>query len=530
MFLITSGAYLNAEFTAEFGHLPPSFLPVGNKRLYQWQVQGAHALGESVVMSIPQDFVIPEVDVETLRECGIEVVRVPRGLSLGASVVYCINVCRAHGEPIRILHGDTLCDAIPAAALDSVMVAATTEFYSWAEYRIDEKGRTRFVEGLPAGRDARQVLCGYFALADAALLVQCIAQSGDNFTAGLDAYSQVRNVAPVPAAGWFDFGHVPLYYRSKSRMTTQRAFNSLAATPHVVTKTSTDQHKIEAEASWYENLPRSLALYTPHYLGRQADASGRLSYHLEHLYLSTLSELYVFGDLPTYVWRHILARCGEFLSAARAHPAGGLAAPQPTHTYLDKTLDRLEGFARANSLSLEQPAVYDGHNLPSLRRIAEICASAIPEGTAADTSVWHGDFCFSNIFYDFRADRIRTIDPRGRSVEGTISIYGDRRYDVAKLAHCLVGRYDFIVPGLFKLERHGDLSFDLTLPQSQTLDEVEEEFSGMTLGGYRAGDSWVLAMTTTLFLSMLPLHDDDPRRQLGLLANALRLFVKLNRV
>lgn len=38
MFLIMSGAYVGQELESEFGRIPPSFLPLGNRRLFQHQV------------------------------------------------------------------------------------------------------------------------------------------------------------------------------------------------------------------------------------------------------------------------------------------------------------------------------------------------------------------------------------------------------------------------------------------------------------------------------------------------------------
>ena len=38
MILIASGAYLQGEFSSEVGLLPPSFLPIGNQRLYEYQI------------------------------------------------------------------------------------------------------------------------------------------------------------------------------------------------------------------------------------------------------------------------------------------------------------------------------------------------------------------------------------------------------------------------------------------------------------------------------------------------------------
>lgn len=527
MFLITSGAYLNAEFTAEFGKLPPAFLPVGNKRLYQWQLLHAEKIDERVILSIPEDFIIPAIDEYILSSNSVEIIRVPSGLTLGASIVYCVNVCRTHGEPIYILHGDTLCGDLAQVSLDQVLVAPTIEFYNWAEYEIDINGHTHFIEGLPAGGKPRSVLCGYFAIRDASLLIQSISENNYSFVRGLDSYSRKANVSIREAEFWNDFGHVQLYYQSKSRMTTERSFNSLTATKRWITKSSTDEHKIRAEAEWYESLPPELAYYTPKYLGRQIDTKGTLAYRLEYLYLSTLSELFVFGDLPTYVWVAILDKCSEFLLTARDYKIDSVQ-PVLQNSYLEKTMSRLEQFARKHDIDLERPTKFSGQALPSLRKIVELCAASIPDASRDDMSIWHGDFCFSNIFYDFRAHQIKTIDPRGRSVEGEISAFGDIRYDVAKLAHCVIGRYDFIVPGFFKMQMDSNLSFDLELPQSRLLTELESQFLNMNIGGYRVSEPWLMSMTITLFLSMLPLHDDDTNRQFGFLANALRLFAKLD--
>jgi hypothetical protein len=48
------------------------------------------------------------------------------------------------------------------------------------------------------------------------------------------------------------------------------------------------------------------------------------------------------------------------------------------------------------------------------------------------------------------------------------------------------------------------------------------------MGGVRLGSQEVMAVTASLFLSMLPLHADRPKRQRALLANGLRLFQALD--
>lgn len=39
MILITSAKYSLPDFSLEFGEIPPSFLPLGNKRLYEYQAK-----------------------------------------------------------------------------------------------------------------------------------------------------------------------------------------------------------------------------------------------------------------------------------------------------------------------------------------------------------------------------------------------------------------------------------------------------------------------------------------------------------
>ena len=61
MFLIMSGAYVTEDLKAEFGTIPPAFLPLGNRRLFQHQIQKIPK-GKSIYLSLPDSYKIPEVD------------------------------------------------------------------------------------------------------------------------------------------------------------------------------------------------------------------------------------------------------------------------------------------------------------------------------------------------------------------------------------------------------------------------------------------------------------------------------------
>ena len=56
--LIASAAYINQEMAAEFGPLPPAFLPLGNARLFCLQAALLRRLADRIVLSLPQSFQI----------------------------------------------------------------------------------------------------------------------------------------------------------------------------------------------------------------------------------------------------------------------------------------------------------------------------------------------------------------------------------------------------------------------------------------------------------------------------------------
>ncbi|MEY2621805.1 MAG: hypothetical protein RIT26_1625, partial [Pseudomonadota bacterium] len=55
MIIIASGAMIASEFQAEIGRIPPAFLPLGHKRLYEHQVNHLRQSfsDEQIFMSIP---------------------------------------------------------------------------------------------------------------------------------------------------------------------------------------------------------------------------------------------------------------------------------------------------------------------------------------------------------------------------------------------------------------------------------------------------------------------------------------------
>lgn len=499
--LITSASYVADELAAEFGALPPAFLPVGHNRLYDLQ---AAILGEGVHLTLPASFDLPAADAERLAALGVAVLRVPDGLRLGQSVLYALEVIGETG-PLRILHGDTVIHDLPAG--DNVLAMGDApEAYAWGKVPED-------------GEEDGEVLAGYFAFADGVEFRRALAITQGDFVGAINHYDAVRPLARHKVASWLDCGHLQTYYRSRCAMRIQRSFNDLSITYSVVEKRSSDRVKLAAEANWFESIPTPLRLYTPAFLGGGADG-----YAIEYLPVPTLHEMFVFGALGAGVWRKVIESSFAFMRAARDAGSGGPKVIR--QLTVDKTEARLEQFLSAAGIAPDTAWRYDGRALPSLEAIARHTASLIDMESTQTLGIMHGDLCFTNMFYDFRTQRIKVIDPRGTIDGRKQTVLGDSRYDMAKLNHSIVGAYDFILAGRYACDGFASRDMAIDFPRDSSFERVNALAGEFDLDGLRLTDPQITAITIHLFLSMLPLHADRPERQQAFVANALRLFAE----
>ncbi|MBA4793719.1 MAG: capsular biosynthesis protein [Phenylobacterium sp.] len=525
--LIMSGAAVGQELAAEFGPLPPSLLPVGVQRLYELQVAALEGAGP-LHMVLPESYVLSDYDRGRLAGLGVTVVEAPEGLTLGEAVVYALNSIGAGDVPVHILHGDTLIEGAPVAQSDVFVSGARTNEYAWAEVVLDEDGAIARLETTSAGQaggEGRAIAAGYFAFSSSLDLLRALTRMRGDFIAGLNHYVAERPVRLAPAKVWLDFGHLQTFFQSKLAVTTARAFNTVRIDGQTARKSSADEAKIWAEAHWLQEIPPAVQIHCARLLGFGAQ-DGRVFYETEYEFLPVLSELFVFGAVARRPWLRIMASCEAFLAACAAEEGRGAADDALLALAGDKTRERLEAYARATGFPIDRPLRYGGQPCPSLLEIAERLVPAYGLGGGRRECVMHGDFCFSNILYDSRVRRIKAIDPRGL-VGARSTIYGDSRYDLAKLAHSIVGRYDQIIAGRCRTSVVGD-DFQIEFEPLAAQAWLEAALGDLQVGGVSGGSSEVRAVMTSLFLSMPPLHADRPERQQAFIANALRLFRELD--
>lgn len=529
-FVVLSGKYCSPEIAAEFGNLPPSFLPVGEGRLFRKQLAMARSCNAQPVLSLPADYLLPRWDADMLAAQGVRIVRAPVSLTLNEAVQFVLEVLDAKG-PLYVLYGDTLVEGEGLSELDQAAIQTTQSYYNWAEAQTDGDGKLKIIGGFGDGCSQRSVLCGFFSFSDARELRQaCV--SSNSFDESLMRYTRARDLRLIQVQEWHDFGHLSLVYQSRRNVMVSRSFNRIWSDGVSVVKTSSKRHKIAAEAHWYETIPEGLRLYTPHYLGRVPENGG---YRLEYLYLPTLAELYAFGELPGYVWRQILDSCMDFLRECWRHrPEPGSREADPAfaaeffdHVFKAKTKKRLVQFLEARGWESDMQLSIDGRVFPPLETVSERLLGYLEPTQPEDITLWHGDFFFGNILYDFRAARVHVIDPRGGYSDDDVSVYGDYRYDLSKLAHSIIGGYDSLLVGCVDFERRSAGSFHFNRRWTQTQSQIAQVFAALEIDGKRICTDEIKAMTALLFLTMLPLHADDPRRQDVMLCNGLILAEEL---
>lgn len=514
MIILTSAAVVQGDLRSEFGPLPPVFLPVGNQPLLHWQLEllQTHFGNEAIILSLPEDYVLTPIQESLIKRSTVQVVRVPNRFTLASSILFVLNVVDNRDEFVRVLHGDTLLDSIPSQ-LDIIGVSNSTDSYDWqlAEPRSEENLRD-------------EVWCGHFSFSDRGALVRALALHDESFSSAVFGYAESRPMKNTPSSGWLDLGHLNTYFYAREKFTTQRSFNDLRIGDGLVWKSGQQKEKLAAEARWFLGLPFEYKKFVPS-LYSFDEQTGE--YCLEYLPNVPLNELFVHGAHHTLFWRDLVKRIGGWVKGAvRPEFSGAEQVEQKRHELVvTKTRDRLLQFQNAFGFSIDSPVLVNGQTLPSIRSIVdELIAIALRNPVLP--GLVHGDLCFSNTLYDSRNRCIRVLDPRGVKDTQFESFIGDVGYDIAKFAHSAVGFYDIIIAGGFDLEYDLDLmEFHLHLAASDRHQNIRNLVlnSGLFEDGLDDISDY-FAQMILLFLSMPPLHSNDPSRQWALFVNGLCLY------
>ena len=294
-----------------------------------------------------------------------------------------------------------------------------------------------------------------------------------------------------------------------------RAFNAIRQAGGVVVKASADKDKIRREHDYWTLLPPPAQRFFVQPFDYRDDGATA-SYRLERLNVPDAALQWIHGSVDAPALGCLLDAAFAFLGAAPRREVGAAAARAAAEAaYCDKLDQRM---ARLMALPLGRrlsAILAEGTEFAGLPELAECCKDRLRRRLAAaggtTLALQHGDLCFSNILFDRRTRLVKFIDPRGAATAD--QLWGDPTYDLAKLSHSILGGYDFINNEAFEVGYDEALRLRLTL-DAPPLGPCRALFlERVAAAGF--DPALVRLAEASLFLSMLPLHVEAPRKLLA---------------
>ena len=308
-----------------------------------------------------------------------------------------------------------------------------------------------------------------------------------------------------------------------------RFFNTLEGDQYTVTKRSSNKEKIKSEYQFYYFLPKEMQhWFVQPYAYEESDQTA--SYTMERMHMTDLAIQYVHGAVSLEDLDQILCQLFYFLRTRCTKKISEEEYEQQSkHLYLDKVLERLAGLKKSSYFEKMNGMIGAGTSYKDIDSIfshyEDLYKQIHKKYTFEPLStVSHGDLCFSNILYQRHANILRMIDPKGAKEEA--DIWMDPWYDLAKLSHSICGRYDFFNSGLYQVEVGKDLKLKLQVDfENQAYVELFQNYLNENQFSYAI----VRLYEASLFLSMLPLHMDNPQKVFGFLLNGIEIIKEVER-
>lgn len=515
----------------------PAMIPMAGRPLIQWTMSYLMGVGvDRFAIAVPESGLFVEEFVECVFGADTETAFTVPSADRGVGFTVAEMAANVDEGAVLVVLGDTHFEFADPSVLESdvpvVLVDEVEESYRWCIAEIGDDG---LVKGLrdkePDLSGPLLALIGVYFFPDVAALHRAGALALAEVDGPVQMSDLLERIAPdtpiraVRAGTWLDCGNADRQAASQRVLLEQRAFNEIQvdATFGTITKRSDRVEKFVDEINYLRLLPPDLSVLFPRVVDYSTDLDDpRLT--LEFYGYPTLAELFVFENVDAGLWRRVFEHLHRLvIQGFMAHPHN-IDPSAVRAMYLQKQVDRLQAIEGPEELCRlirsDEPMVLNGRETPSLRQLwprVEAAVSAL-ERTTVGGAV-HGDLCFSNVLYDFRSGVCKLIDPRGSF--GHAGIYGDVRYDVAKLWHSVHGLYDFITADLFRVEIDGS-NATLDIRHRPYHTRVRAEFEAVFFADFARHE--IELITGLIFVGLPLLHYDQPARQAAMYLRGIQLL------
>ena len=350
-----------------------------------------------------------------------------------------------------------------------------------------------------------------------------------NVLAGEDSKSLAQKFkGRIPIEGVMDIGNVSNFILCISGNFDSRFFNSVSGDQFIVEKKSSNRKKIKSEYTFYQLVPEDMKYWfvmpfdyreTPEYA----------SYKMERLHMTDLAIKWVHGSMDPEEFGELMDRYFYFFRSrhskdcsAEQYAAGtdGLFV-EKVHSRIAELKGKKEFEPINRLLELHCDTRIDALVEKYFRLKEKIEKKLTFEKKLV---IGHGDPCFANALYSKATKTLKFIDPKGALTEE--QLWTNAYYDIAKLSHSVCGNYDFFNNNLYEIRIGRDFSYELEI-QSGNQDYVEIFRRKAEENGY---DYWAVRIyEVSLFLSMLPLHIDNPHKVFGFILNAKQIMEEIEK-
>lgn len=532
--LLIPSAKLVAEELQNIGRLPTVIYPVTDKIVYDFLFEQYRPVCDKIKVMCYEG--ADKVHSKLKKYEKTEVVDIPKLDDLAHTVCYGLT----DQTPVIINFGDTIVmDNIYNNEPDSFFYTEEYVSEKWTYFTLEDGRLTTIYDkkSEPNKLKKGNLFVGVFYLSSPldfkSCIEKCSFEFGDEsvsvYYRALKLYSTIHPLKAIKTNNWFDIGHADKYFNSKLEVKA-REFNHIKIDKNrgILTKTSDDKDKFIGEIKWYLKLPADVEYVRPRIFSYSTSYSApyiSMEYYAYH----TVHELFLNGDLDIRQWETIFKRIKFIIDDFKRYKVSDEYIIQALEDmYLTKTLQRFEKLKCDVRFTgfFTNPIVVNGSVYKSLNDIIDILKVIVPEMLydVKEFNIIHGDLCFANMMVDNNLSFVKVIDPRGKF--GKYDIYGDKRYELAKLLHSVDGKYDYIIKDLFEVSHSGN-SIDYTIMDKNRKFNLYSVFVEVFKEELGEDLKKIELIEALLFLSMIPLHGESFDHQLVMLATGLDI---LNRV
>lgn len=337
----------------------------------------------------------------------------------------------------------------------------------------------------------------------------------------INKYVKAFETEFIEETDWIDFGDKENF--KKNLIVQPRFFNEIEISPDKkkLKKRSQITDKFSDEIYWMTNLPDNLNVFLPKIYDYNIESDPYIE--MQFINSPSISEIYMSGSQNYEYWLKVLTNLFQIKDEFNQFTEDIINIDEVLeNVYITKTIDRLK------EVELEYKEVFsdwitiNNKKLKGLKwildNLKEICKTYL--FNIDKFNIIHGDYFFANMLKE--GEQILLIDPRGSFGNGR-SLYGDPRYDIAKLSHSIRGKYDVIINDNFIIKSFGK-NTDYLFTNKNNTNMIEEIFKKLANKyGYNY-DKEILLIESLLFISMVPLHSDYKERQKIMLIRGIELF------